>query len=352
MLLPSDANVQDEIARPLTTLLKAGVDSNFLINICVEKPEFFCLFGRKGKKVMEVLDLLVLRCLNSYENAVKVFSLFPNELLEVDVPGITERLDFLNSYGMESTLLLQSILSCPPLLFLRTAAEMNNVVHVVSSFFSSSQVVTDANTGDSLLIPLKLESQGGVDEILLAIMFFTGFRNAAFFLIRTFIFFNDVLFAIKMTKLIQKAPHLLLQNIDKLEEKYEYIYYGMGIEGQDFHGCVSWIDLPLEDIMTRHEFLKKTGKYTFPDEKRPQLTKDNPSLKTILDTPDHIFATKVAGVTLEEWNIYKQLAEKLRQDADVPFERIKPSLRKAYERRLKKAQVADPYTFDSTTASL
>lgn len=55
----------------------------------------------------------------------------------------------------------------------------------------------------------------------------------------------------------------------------------------------------------------------------------------IFDTDDHKFATQVARVTLQEWLVFKDLYTKeLREsDKERPYDRVKPWLRKAYERQ-------------------
>ncbi|VDM50417.1 unnamed protein product [Toxocara canis] len=123
----------------------------------------------------------------------------------------------------------------------------------------------------------------------------------------------------------------------------------MCIEENEFGTCERWVDMPLEEIMMRHEFLLKTGRYTTPDPKRPQFKMENPVLKRILDTPDANFATEVAGVTQEEWLIFKGLTEKISRQSDMerPFERIKPSMRKAFERRRKEGARKEAHIFDA-----
>uniref|UniRef100_A0A914DAT7 Uncharacterized protein n=1 Tax=Acrobeloides nanus TaxID=290746 RepID=A0A914DAT7_9BILA len=78
---------------------------------------------------------------------------------------------------------------------------------------------------------------------------------------------------------------------------------------------------------------------------------DNPLLDQILDTDEENFATSVAGVTLEEWNIYKLLDDKLKslEGKEKPFERIKPSARKAYQRRKKEMQEKEDFVFDGSS---
>lgn len=72
---------------------------------------------------------------------------------------------------------------------------------------------------------------------------------------------------------------------------------------------------------------------------------DNPSLKEIIDTGDEQFATKVARVTLEEWKLFREVQQKeraLQTEGKVrSYEKIKPSMRKRFERRRKEADNGD-----------
>lgn len=61
-----------------------------------------------------------------------------------------------------------------------------------------------------------------------------------------------------------------MKPIDETKLKYEYIYFHMAIEPEKLASSYRWIDLSLDEIMMRHEFLKKTGKYKMPDPKKPQ----------------------------------------------------------------------------------
>ncbi|VDM85571.1 unnamed protein product [Strongylus vulgaris] len=126
------------------------------------------------------------------------------------------------------------------------------------------------------------------------------------------------------------------------------VAFQMCIEGEEFKDCKNWPLMGLEEIMTRHEFLQKTGKYLTPDPKHPQKKMENPRLHQILDSNDDHFATQVAGVTIEEWTIYRAFAKKIseRSDKERPYERVKPSLRKAYERRRKEAKIVEDHVFD------
>ena len=144
--------------------------------------------------------------------------------------------------------------------------------------------------------------------------------------------------------MVLASPQICLRSVEELELRYEYIYFHMAIESREFPECACWMDLELEEIMMRHEFLKKTGQYILPDPKRPQFKKDNPKMFRIFDTDDATFATQVARVSTQEWFVFKELyaKEAASSDKERPYDRIKPWLRKAYQRRQQEGPVEKP----------
>lgn len=76
---------------------------------------------------------------------------------------------------------------------------------------------------------------------------------------------------LKISVMVANTPQILLADIEGLESKYEYIYFHMRIEENEFGLCERWVDMSLEEIMMRHAFLLRTGAYTTPDPKRPQF---------------------------------------------------------------------------------
>ena len=75
----------------------------------------------------------------------------------------------------------------------------------------------------------------------------------------------------QMSKILSNDPEIVLKNFELIESLYEYIFYHMGIEGEEFTHSRRWSQLSLSDVMNRHQFLSKTGQYEFPDPKKPQL---------------------------------------------------------------------------------
>lgn len=72
-------------------------------------------------------------------------------------------------------------------------------------------------------------------------------------------------------RVLSDGPHILLMPFAETELKYEYIYFHMGIEPEKLVMSTGWIDMTLEEIMMRADFLRKTGRYKTPDEKKPQI---------------------------------------------------------------------------------
>ncbi|PAV77361.1 hypothetical protein WR25_08427 [Diploscapter pachys] len=75
----------------------------------------------------------------------------------------------------------------------------------------------------------------------------------------------------QISYMIYTAPEILLMNFEELEEKYEYVFMHMNIENEEISKSKMWVKRPLEEIMERHQFLVKCGRYRTPDEKRPQI---------------------------------------------------------------------------------
>uniref|UniRef100_A0A1I7W8X5 DIOX_N domain-containing protein n=1 Tax=Heterorhabditis bacteriophora TaxID=37862 RepID=A0A1I7W8X5_HETBA len=89
----------------------------------------------------------------------------------------------------------------------------------------------------------------------------------------------------------------------------------MCVEGEGFMNCIRWPEIPLEEIINRHEFLLKCGRYITPDPKHPQSKMENPELRRILDSSGYHFAVQVAGVSEEEWIIYRTLSIKMMEQS-------------------------------------
>uniref|UniRef100_A0A0N5BAC5 mTERF domain-containing protein n=1 Tax=Strongyloides papillosus TaxID=174720 RepID=A0A0N5BAC5_STREA len=285
--------LMEKIVSPFDYLTNIGVQPEFLLDACLNDSSLIKAFVKNGDKVVKFLDAIVDMTEMTYENAIRLFAAYKDDILMESVENIQSRLQvFINARVSQGGELCKVVCKCPVILFSGDPQHMVKTVESLSNFFTRNQIKC----------------------------------------------------------ILQNSPECLLRNFEELEEKYEYIYFIMRIEGDEFKMCKRWVDLPLDEIIKRHEFLLKCGRYVTPDPKRLQLQKENPPLYRILDTNPIIFATQVASVTHEEWVSYETLHEKLKEieKKDRPFERVKPSMRKAYERKLKKSSPIEPYVLESS----
>uniref|UniRef100_A0A2S2PJX6 mTERF domain-containing protein 2 n=1 Tax=Schizaphis graminum TaxID=13262 RepID=A0A2S2PJX6_SCHGA len=127
----------------------------------------------------------------------------------------------------------------------------------------------------------------------------------------------------RLLELISYSPNILFDNWKYIESKLDYILLNMELGPTQFV-TTSVMSSTLFDIKCRHTFLIKLGMYKPRDPKanQNQIT-GNPSLKKIIETSDKQFAVKVAGVTAEEFFVFKklfkkQLDEENEDDSDEP----------------------------------
>lgn len=264
----------------------------FLLDANTKNAALFRTVVSQPAASLEVIETLVSVGSVTFEDAIRLLTLFPSDLLQHGRANITQNIEALSACGISSPRAIASaIKQCPPILFARNPQEMQRLAHEIGGFFSRRQA----------------------------------------------------------SHLISRCPQILLKPIEEVEDKYEYMFYQMGVESEDVAECIGWIDdLSLDELVDRHKFLLATGKFATPDPKRPQIRIENPKLQRILDSNEEDFATNVARVTMEEWVVYKALRGKqtINEQKDRKFDRVKPSKRKAYERRHKEKQELAEHVFD------
>ncbi|XP_060876518.1 transcription termination factor 4, mitochondrial [Metopolophium dirhodum] len=114
----------------------------------------------------------------------------------------------------------------------------------------------------------------------------------------------------RLLELISYSPNILFDNWKYIESKLDYILLNMELGPTQFV-TTSVLSSTLFDLKCRHTFLVKLGMYKPRDPKAsPNLITGNPSLKAIIETSDKQFAVKVAGVTAEEFFVYKKIFKK------------------------------------------
>lgn len=119
----------------------------------------------------------------------------------------------------------------------------------------------------------------------------------------------------RLLEFISYSPNILFDSWKHLESKLDYLLLNMELGPTQFV-TTSVMSSTIFDIKCRHDFLIKLGMYKKRDPKANlnQLI-NNPSLKKIIETTDKEFAIKVAGVTAEEFFVFKKLF-KIQLDED------------------------------------
>uniref|UniRef100_A0AAF5Q1L8 mTERF domain-containing protein n=1 Tax=Wuchereria bancrofti TaxID=6293 RepID=A0AAF5Q1L8_WUCBA len=292
-ILPmNDVTAMKAITKAFRLLVDIGIQREFIIDSCVSVPQLFVSLTQKGETSIQIIELIVDFCRFTYEDSIRIFATYNEELLSAGPEEIQKCMDVLDSYGFQDEKLGEAICSCPALLFAYKSNRLAQNAENLFSHFSKNQFYS----------------------------------------------------------LLKSCPEILLGSTDETEDKIEYIYCHMLMEGEDFSSCSNLAQISLEELIDRHEFLLKTGIYKTPDLKRPQLKMKNPKLKKIVDSGAEQFAKKVGFVSVEEWHLFRELQNKRRvlesEGKMHPFERIKPSMRKQSERKKKSAPSNDSGTFD------
>lgn len=122
----------------------------------------------------------------------------------------------------------------------------------------------------------------------------------------------------RLLELISYSPNVLFDNWEHIETKLDYIMLHMELGPTQFV-TTTVMSSTLFDIKCRHDFLVKLGMYKKRDPKSNvnQLSDNNPTLKKIIETSNKQFAVKVAGVTAEEFFVFKKLfKEQMHDDSE------------------------------------
>lgn len=118
-------------------------------------------------------------------------------------------------------------------------------------------------------------------------------------------------------ELLRRYPDLMFVDWSDFLAKVNYVEEVMKINRSDISKC-DLLSCSLLELKTRHVFLERTGNYVPKNPKVAEhLQRQNPSLRQIVDSDDIEFATKVAGLTVEEFEVFRELyKEELNQTVD------------------------------------
>lgn len=108
-------------------------------------------------------------------------------------------------------------------------------------------------------------------------------------------------------RLFLNSPNLIVDKIRTTDIKIAYLTDVMNVDVAEVVKS-SVFSNSFEEIRCRHVFLERLGLYKTKSKKAdPAEPSKNPKLYTIMDTSDKRFATKVAFVTLDEFEAFQEL---------------------------------------------
>lgn len=113
-----------------------------------------------------------------------------------------------------------------------------------------------------------------------------------------------------VSNLLMKCPQIMFQRLSQLQEVSDYISEEMVVRNAaEYYKSVA-LGCSFKEIKTRHVFLVRCGKYKTPNLKQSdKIPTGNPSLSDIYDSSEEEFATRVAGLTLEEYVVFQAMFE-------------------------------------------
>ncbi|KAG7214723.1 hypothetical protein INR49_010615 [Caranx melampygus] len=109
----------------------------------------------------------------------------------------------------------------------------------------------------------------------------------------------------QVTDILRESPAIVLEDLDQLEYKFQYVYFRMGIKQAEMVKSKVF-RFALDDVRCRHCFLERRGLYQTPD-KKGQTTIANPKLDSILSVNQDTFLKVVAKASPEEYEVFQRL---------------------------------------------
>uniref|UniRef100_A0A8D9E9X2 Transcription termination factor 4, mitochondrial n=1 Tax=Cacopsylla melanoneura TaxID=428564 RepID=A0A8D9E9X2_9HEMI len=121
----------------------------------------------------------------------------------------------------------------------------------------------------------------------------------------------------KLVLFLKVCPEVMYENFKDIVEKYNYIRHKMEIKPKELlNSRVLTGDLNF--IKTRHMFLDRSGQYNYrTKDMSPIMSLGNPTLNSIFDTSDKMFAEKIAKLSLLEYETFcSYFAQELAEEDD------------------------------------
>ncbi|KAI1882999.1 hypothetical protein AGOR_G00240710 [Albula goreensis] len=123
-----------------------------------------------------------------------------------------------------------------------------------------------------------------------------------------------LLSAQQVTDVLRDSPAIVLEDTSRLEYRFQYAYFRMGIQQEEMVKS-GLFRVSTEEVRCRHSFLERRGLYQTPD-KKGQTRIANPKLKDFLTIPEDSLLSQVALATQEEFEVFRKLMEREVQEEE------------------------------------
>lgn len=121
----------------------------------------------------------------------------------------------------------------------------------------------------------------------------------------------------QVTEIIRDSPAVVLEDLDQLEYKFQYVYFRMGVKQAQMVKS-RLFRYTLDDVRCRHTFLERRGLYQTPD-KKGQTTIINPKLDSILNVDQETFVADVAQASAEEYDVFQRLLAREWKEEELEY---------------------------------
>ncbi|XP_007568019.1 transcription termination factor 4, mitochondrial [Poecilia formosa] len=121
----------------------------------------------------------------------------------------------------------------------------------------------------------------------------------------------------QVAEILRDSPAVVLQDLDQLEYKFQYVYFRMGVKQAEMVKC-RLFRFSLDDVRCRHTFLERRGLYQTPD-KKGQTTLINPKLDRILNVDEGTFIADVVQASPEEYDVFQKLLAREWKEEDFEY---------------------------------
>lgn len=199
-------------------------------------------------------------------------------------------IDLFRNQGFTSDSYLRIINKYPNILKTPAAALCNNLELWRASQFGE-RYVQILITEHPHLLDIKVENRHAEQKILERLLYLKDYVQTKK----------------NVWRLLVCSPNVVVDKITDLEEKRTFFEQVMKVEHTEVVKTTAFSHSMFK-IKLRHEFLTRLGMYKPKSPKAdPTLKSTNPSLYQIVDTNDKRFATKVALVSLEEFEVFEEV---------------------------------------------